>query len=171
VFYGARTSRSAAAVIESCWPDAHQADHVKGSVSQIADCIRMHACCAAHVLVIFGATRNSSSGQREGGRSNEKGLNWIQARHFSLPFFKVSCSRESEMDLAERSPAAKRSFRSSQRPAVYACAERTSGSDARPLLTSWQVSSYANACFQLNETVVTSNSCSRRQVVAHDLEG
>jgi site-specific DNA-cytosine methylase len=57
------TSRCAAAVIESCWPDAHQVDHVKGSVSQIADCIRMHACCAARVLVIFGATHRCSSGE------------------------------------------------------------------------------------------------------------
>jgi hypothetical protein len=96
------TSRSAAAVIESCWPDAHQFDHVKGSVSQVADCIRMLACRAAHVLVIFGATHRSSSGETAKERVDGltiEGLKLTKALHISLPHLKVSCLGESEMNI------------------------------------------------------------------------
>jgi hypothetical protein len=91
-FIAPGASRSAATVIESCWPDAHQFDHVKGSVSRVADCIFMLACRAAHVLVIFGATHRSLSGkaakERVDGLTIE-GLKLTQSVHISLCHLKV----------------------------------------------------------------------------------
>jgi hypothetical protein len=170
------TSRSAAAVIESCWPDAHQFDHVKGSASQVASCIRMHACRATHVLVIFGATHRISSGETAkeavDGLTIE-GLKLAQSLHSSLPHLKVSCLGESEMDLAVRSPRCKTELEQflTTNP-VYACAERTSGM-YRPRLywTSWQVSSYANAPLQFNKTVGHMELLFKEdRRAAHDLE-
>jgi hypothetical protein len=73
-------------VIKSGWPDAHQFDHVKGSVSRLSDCILMLVCRAAHVLVIFGATHRDLREGRQGGVNGLtiEGLKLTQSVRISL---------------------------------------------------------------------------------------
>jgi hypothetical protein len=62
----------------------------------------MLACRAAHVLVIFGATHRSSSGETAKERVDGltiEGLKLTKALHISLPHLKVSCLGESEMNI------------------------------------------------------------------------